>query len=247
MTNSKTREENHADPRPLNFFSKFKYRSSSNAHHECGLRLNLALQEAPDSKKLLNLRRKWDNDEYRDDWASPQIEIVLGDFISNQERSNDELDACVNETIRDGNKWIVCDTDVRDLLVKWKQEKPRPRTDQKRFTFPTPNVDNVDEMKTVSHISRAILYEEKGITLDPLPEIEYSSTQSESSTEPETSTTSLPQDIIHDDSAEILGFVETLHKERISSEIRERNRDFVGQFTETTHIFVSVACKTKMD
>ena len=68
-------------------------------------------------------------------------------------------------------------------------------------------------------------YEEKGITLDPLPEIEYSSTQSESSTSSETSTTSLPQDIIHDDSAEILGFVETIHKERISSEIRERNRE----------------------
>ncbi|CAG8625310.1 7151_t:CDS:10 [Ambispora gerdemannii] len=240
MTHSKTRREkqrsyllNHADPRPLNFFSRFKYRSSSNAYHDYGLRLNRALQEAPDSKKLLNLRRKWDNDEYRDDWAcykdsledrkanrkvkkrkreahisfheqldggldgksrqtgdttsdndrelvnnddtsfvtqtestssdndddnsnislvaqtqtettttdnyddskkfvsslAPQIEIVLGDFISNEERSNDELDAYVNETIRDGNKWIVCDTDVRDLLVKWKQEKPRPRTD----------------------------------------------------------------------------------------------------------------------
>jgi len=76
MTHSKTRREeqrsyllNHADPRPLNFFSRFKYRSSSNAHQEYGLRLNQALQEAPDSKKLLNLRRKWDNDEYRDDWA----------------------------------------------------------------------------------------------------------------------------------------------------------------------------------
>ncbi|CAG8589392.1 10615_t:CDS:10 [Ambispora leptoticha] len=230
---------------------------SSNAHHEYGLRLNQVLQKAPDSKKLLNLRRKWDNDEYKDDWAcykdsledrkanrkvkkrkreahisfheqlddgldsksrqtgnttsdndrelvnnddtsftqtettttdnyddskkfvselAPQIEIVLGDFISNEERSNDELDAYVNETIRDGNKWIVCDTDVRDLLVKWKQAKPRPRTDlafydiiditpgsnsdfvqslpddavqdmKQSKTFPTPNVDNVDEMK----------------------------------------------------------------------------------------------------
>ncbi|CAG8805553.1 10598_t:CDS:1, partial [Racocetra persica] len=76
MTHSKTRREeqrsyllNHADPRPLNFFSRFKYRSSSKARHEYGLRLNQALQEAPDSRKLLNLRGKWDNDEYRDDWA----------------------------------------------------------------------------------------------------------------------------------------------------------------------------------
>ncbi|RHZ76130.1 hypothetical protein Glove_203g39 [Diversispora epigaea] len=44
----------------------------------------------------------------------------------------------------------------------------------------------------------------------------FCSTQSESSTEPETSITSLPQDIIHDDSAEILDFVETIYKERIS-------------------------------
>jgi len=43
--------------------------------------------------------------------------------------------------------------------------------------------------------------------------------------EPETSTTSLRQDIIHDDSAEILDFVEMMHKERISSEIRERNQE----------------------
>ncbi|CAG8542443.1 11033_t:CDS:2 [Dentiscutata heterogama] len=49
--------------------SQFKYRSSSKAHHEYGMRLNQALQEAPDSRKLLNLRGKWDNDEYRDDWA----------------------------------------------------------------------------------------------------------------------------------------------------------------------------------
>ncbi|CAG8615253.1 8377_t:CDS:2 [Paraglomus brasilianum] len=58
---------------------------------------------------------------------------------------------------------------------------------------------------------------EKGITPNPLPKIEHSnsSTQSESSMEPEKST-SLPQDIINDNSAEILDFVEMIHKERIS-------------------------------
>ncbi|CAG8835941.1 11877_t:CDS:2, partial [Gigaspora margarita] len=62
------------------------------------------------------------------------------------------------------------------------------------------------------------------------PEIEHNSTQSEETKfqhepEHETSTTSLPQDIINDDSVEILDFVETIHKEKISSEIRERNRE----------------------
>ncbi|CAG8605441.1 236_t:CDS:1, partial [Scutellospora calospora] len=88
--------------------------------------------------------------------------------------------------------------------------------------------------KDISPLIKSHSDEEKGITPNPLPEIEHISTQtqrgesldsSESSTEPEISTTSLPQDIINDDSAEILDFVETIHKERIGSEIRERNRE----------------------
>jgi len=60
----------------------------------------------------------------------------------------------------------------------------------------------------------------RDITPDCLPGQENSLTISES----ETSTTSLSQDIINDDSAEILEFVETIHREKISNEIRERNR-----------------------
>ncbi|CAG8700683.1 1399_t:CDS:10, partial [Dentiscutata erythropus] len=107
----------------------------------------------------------------------PALEQKLSDSPEETTNmSNNELDAYVNETIRDGNKWIVCDTDVRDLLIKWKQEKPRPRTDlafydiiditlgsnsdfvqslpidavqdmKQSKMFPTPNMDNVDEMK----------------------------------------------------------------------------------------------------
>ncbi|CAG8732206.1 20252_t:CDS:2, partial [Racocetra persica] len=63
---------------------------------------------------------------------------------------------------------------------------------------------------------------EKGITSNSLPKIEYSSTQPESSIEPETSTTSLSQDIIHDDSAEILDF---LSLEKSSETISEESTD----------------------
>ncbi|CAG8750138.1 4779_t:CDS:2, partial [Dentiscutata heterogama] len=116
----------------------------------------------------------FDSDEIEDE---PALEQKLSDSPEETtNRSNNELDAYVNETIRDGNKWIVCDTDVRDLLIKWKQEKPRPRTDlafydiiditlgsnsdfvqslpidavqdmKQSKMFPTPNMDNVDEMK----------------------------------------------------------------------------------------------------
>ncbi|RHZ68648.1 hypothetical protein Glove_294g83 [Diversispora epigaea] len=56
-----------------------------------------------------------------------------------------------------------------------------------------------------------------------------SSTQSESSMEPETSTTSLPQNTIDDDSAEILDFVETIHKERI-------NESEARSFASSNHV-----------
>ncbi|RIB24174.1 hypothetical protein C2G38_2242164 [Gigaspora rosea] len=47
----------HINPRPLNFFKKFRYRNSSNAQ-----------TRLCDSKKLLNLKSEWENDEYEDDW-----------------------------------------------------------------------------------------------------------------------------------------------------------------------------------
>ncbi|RHZ61215.1 hypothetical protein Glove_349g11 [Diversispora epigaea] len=65
---------------------------------------------------------------------------------------------------------------------------------------------------------------EKDVSPDRLPELEHSSTSPESLAKPETSKSSLSQDTINDDSVEILEFVETIRKENISNEIRERNR-----------------------
>ncbi|RHZ75707.1 hypothetical protein Glove_212g87 [Diversispora epigaea] len=106
-------------------------------------------------------------------------------------------------------------TELKDRITKLEQKQIQDITNEQEAS-PT---------KDISPLTESHSYEEKGIISDLLPEIEYSSTQPESSMEPETSITSLPQDIIHDDSAEILDFVGTIHKERISSEIRERNRE----------------------
>ncbi|CAG8478461.1 2553_t:CDS:2, partial [Ambispora gerdemannii] len=57
----------------------------------------------------------------------------------------------------------------------------------------------------------------KCITHDLLPELEHNSIQSESPTEPEIFTTSLPQNIIDDDSAEFLEFTETLRTQEVLS------------------------------
>ncbi|KAF0562280.1 hypothetical protein F8M41_000056 [Gigaspora margarita] len=87
--------------------------------------------------------------------------------------------------------------------------------------------------KDISPLIESHSDKEKGITPNPLPEIKHISTQaqrgksldsSESLTEPETSTTSLPQDIIDDDSAEILDFVEMIHKERITLWDQNQNK-----------------------
>ncbi|RHZ81473.1 hypothetical protein Glove_120g238 [Diversispora epigaea] len=65
---------------------------------------------------------------------------------------------------------------------------------------------------------------EKIITSDCLSEQENSLTISESLVESGKFAISLSQDIINDDLAEIFEFVEMIHKENISNEIRERNR-----------------------
>ncbi|CAG8574355.1 10405_t:CDS:2 [Ambispora gerdemannii] len=71
----------------------------------------------------------------------------------------------------------------------------------------------------------------------------HSLTQSKSLTEPGTSATSLPQDIINDDSAETLEFAEMVYKNNVSNEIRERNREKKLRSREvlsTSHDTVSI-------
>ncbi|RHZ77080.1 hypothetical protein Glove_186g129 [Diversispora epigaea] len=93
-------------------------------------------------------------------------------------------------------------TELKDRITKLEQK-------QIQVIF---NKQEASPVKDISPLIESHSYDEKSITSNPLPEIEYSSTQSESSTEPKTS---LLQDIIYDNLAKILDFVETIHKERI--------------------------------
>jgi hypothetical protein len=74
MRTNEVREEqrnflrNSKDPRPANFFRKFKYRSKKTGIQDYGLRLNESLQDVPKLEKLLEIKRRWEADEYRDDW-----------------------------------------------------------------------------------------------------------------------------------------------------------------------------------
>ncbi|CAG8783918.1 6670_t:CDS:2, partial [Gigaspora rosea] len=58
---------NHTNPRPFNFYESFNYRKCSSARRDYRLQLNQVLQEAPQSEKLLNLKRSWENNEYDSD------------------------------------------------------------------------------------------------------------------------------------------------------------------------------------
>ncbi|CAG8755230.1 20051_t:CDS:2 [Gigaspora margarita] len=73
---AKTRQEkqkifllNHTNPCSFNFYERFNYRNRSSARRDYDFQLNWALQEAPQSEKLLNLKRSWENNEYDSDWA----------------------------------------------------------------------------------------------------------------------------------------------------------------------------------
>ncbi|CAG8594844.1 2719_t:CDS:2, partial [Paraglomus occultum] len=66
--------------------------------------------------------------------------------------------------------------------------------------------------------------EEKNIIPDSIPELEHNLMKPESLAESEIFESSLSQDTINDDSVEILEFVEKIHKENVSNEIRKRNR-----------------------
>ncbi|CAG8586740.1 7343_t:CDS:10 [Acaulospora morrowiae] len=94
---------------------------------------------------------KLEADEYRNDWegyederrirkadynygqaqvASSTLEI---DILSDEERMvkyDEELELFAQETVRnDGEKWVICDTDLHDTLTKWQKVKVQPRTD----------------------------------------------------------------------------------------------------------------------
>ncbi|CAG8448957.1 17899_t:CDS:2 [Funneliformis caledonium] len=58
----------YPDPRPLNFFVEFKYRKRLAGYNDYSLCLDNALKDAPESEKLLDLRKNFNGNDYKDDW-----------------------------------------------------------------------------------------------------------------------------------------------------------------------------------
>ncbi|CAG8630018.1 3427_t:CDS:10, partial [Paraglomus occultum] len=129
-----------------------------------------------------------------------ELETKNAELLKQVMKENVELKARIAKLEQTAEK----NTELKDRITKLEQKQIQIITNEQEAS-PT---------KDISPLIEGHSGEEKGITPNPLPEIEHSSTQSESSTGPKISTTSLPQDIIDDDS--VLDFVETIHKEKIS-------------------------------
>ncbi|CAG8715680.1 8219_t:CDS:2, partial [Acaulospora morrowiae] len=77
---------------------------------------------------------------------------------------------------------------------------------------------------------------DNGTILDPMSEHNSTQTQrreSKSLTEPESSITSLPQDVIDDNTAETLDFVETVYKEQGNAQIHVETRSSASPTPQT--------------
>ena len=61
--------QSNPNPRPLNFYIRYKYRKKFAAHRDYRLRLNDALAWECRSNKLLELKKKWETGEYDNDWS----------------------------------------------------------------------------------------------------------------------------------------------------------------------------------
>ncbi|CAI2186981.1 11339_t:CDS:2, partial [Funneliformis geosporum] len=103
------------DPRPTNFFMQYHYRSKASGCRDYVLRLNEALQDDPHSEKLLSLKRKWEANEYSDDWASYE-----------DEKHNRKADKKVKKTKRQAHISFHSQLDKR---LKSNSQKER-RTDE---------------------------------------------------------------------------------------------------------------------
>ncbi|CAG8591121.1 11380_t:CDS:2 [Ambispora leptoticha] len=111
----------HENPRPLNFFIEFKYRRKSSGHHDYNQQLDKALQDDPNSEKLLNLRRKYNHD-YKNDWARnnrkrrkrENEEGSSNNNIDKEDVNNYESEE--EEIIRDDDETII--TDVLENVVE---------------------------------------------------------------------------------------------------------------------------------
>jgi hypothetical protein len=60
--------KNSKDSCPMNFFMKFKYHSKKLGIQDYGLKLSETLQDVLESEKLLELKRRWKADDYKEDW-----------------------------------------------------------------------------------------------------------------------------------------------------------------------------------
>ncbi|CAG8635626.1 10015_t:CDS:2, partial [Paraglomus occultum] len=134
---------NSEDSRPVNFFMKFKYCSKKIGSQDYGLRLSEALQDVPKSEKLLNLKRRWEADEYRNDWSSYEDEREKRKADKKVKRRKCKAHVAFHEELDerlDGKKLpdtTVSSTSLASSSISNQQEQS--------FEFPGESQDNEEE------------------------------------------------------------------------------------------------------
>ncbi|CAG8475171.1 6843_t:CDS:2 [Cetraspora pellucida] len=116
-------------------------------------------------------------------------------------------------------KLIAKNVELKDKVSKLEQKQTQVITNDQN----TSSTNNILQSTACSELSDQS-DREKDNNSDYLSKLEHNLTRPELLAESEISKSSLSQDTINDDSVEILEFVETIHKENISNEIRERIR-----------------------
>ncbi|CAG8682862.1 12333_t:CDS:2 [Funneliformis mosseae] len=116
----------YPDPRPLNFFVEFKYRKRLAGYNDYSLCLDNALKDAPESEKLLDLRKNFNGNDYKDDWKQYE------DWKKN-EKINDKIKKRKRETHASFHKLLDDGIDggksVHDQKRKRTNENPTENED----------------------------------------------------------------------------------------------------------------------
>ncbi|CAG8469100.1 12077_t:CDS:2, partial [Acaulospora colombiana] len=125
-----------------------------NAHRDYELRLRQALQETPQSEKLLNLKRGWESHEYDEDWAWYEDEKIIRKADKKVKRGKLKAHVAFNENL-DERPNIKKPSDKLASSSKDHGEVPKKTTNRqfKNQIGDTNNKENEDGIEEVNEVS----------------------------------------------------------------------------------------------
>ncbi|RIA90668.1 hypothetical protein C1645_769362 [Glomus cerebriforme] len=141
--------KNSEDPRPANFFMKFKYRSKKLGIQDYGLRLSETLQDVPESEKLLKLKRRWEADDYGEDWNYYEDEKEKRKADRKVKKRKCKAHVAFHDDLDERLDAVASSVSSRDCEDENGASSSGVINSQKKDENPTSNeIDEVDERRT---------------------------------------------------------------------------------------------------